>query len=53
MAYDVSSVLCKELSDIFSLTAEINIILPFMFVNLKDKTSAVKTQHTCVFSHSK
>jgi len=42
---DVSSVLCTGLSDNFSVTAEIDTTLPFMFENLKDKKSAVKKQH--------
>jgi hypothetical protein len=41
---DVSIVLCTGLSDIFSVT-EMDTILAFVFLNLKDKTSAVKTQH--------
>jgi hypothetical protein len=36
----------RQQSDIFSMTAEIDIILTLMFVNLKDNTTAVKTQHT-------
>jgi hypothetical protein len=47
---DVSSVLCTGMSDIFSVTAEMDTILPFMFVNLKIRH--LQSKHN-KFSHSK